>query len=241
MSSVSQHRFHHCTDHATAWLLFVAVLFALIGNIPLLQAEEVPEKPYTETIAVLQVVYESEIHARDHYLAFADVALKEGNTNIAHLFIAIADSEKVHAGNFRRILKSLGVELPEVLPVDIEVSTTKENLKYATKIELSEIDRQYPRYIKRIKPEMHEEALEYLTYAWEAEQQHRDLIKDIRSGTGIFYSMLLKYFSSNPSRYYVNQNCGTTVTELPEGGCPICHQPLETFVEIPAPQENRES
>ncbi|MFC1537054.1 ferritin family protein, partial [Pseudomonadota bacterium] len=122
--------------------------------------------------------------------------------------------------------------------LEIEVSTTKENLKYATKIELAEIDRQYPRYLKRIKPEGHEEALEYLTYAWEAEQQHRDLIKDIRSGTGIFYSMLLKYFSSNPSRFYVNQNCGTTLTELPEGGCPICHQPLETFVEIPKPQEN---
>ncbi|MFC1542781.1 rubrerythrin family protein [Pseudomonadota bacterium] len=224
----------HGVYRATLRALFIAALFFVSGNT--LQAEEAADKPYTETVAVLEVLYESEIHARDHYLAFADVALKEGHANIAHLFKAIADSEQVHADNFRRILKRLDVEVPEAEPVPIELSTTRENLKYATKIELSEIDRQYPRYIKRIKPEKHDEALEYITYAWKAEQQHRDLIKDIQSGTGIFYSMLLKHFSSNPSRYFVNHNCGTTLTELPDAVCPICYKPLESFVEIPAPE-----
>ncbi|MES0371663.1 MAG: rubrerythrin family protein, partial [Mariprofundaceae bacterium] len=228
MSRVSYDGFRHCTvtDHVTVWVLFIATLFALISNIPLVQAEEAAKKAYPETVAVLQMLHVSEIRARDHYLAFADKALKEGHTNIAHLFIAIADSEKVHAGNFRRILKGFGVQPAGVKPASVEVSTTKNNLKYATKIELAEIDKDYPRYIKRIKPEMHDEALEYITYAWQAEQQHRDLIKEIQSGTGMFYSMLLKYFRSNPSKFYVNQNCGTTVRELPEDACPICHQPL---------------
>jgi len=237
---VGHYRFRYHMDviyRASIAVLVIAALFLLAGNT--LQADEVPDKPYTETIAVLKLLYVSEIRARDHYLAFSEVALKEGHTNIAHLFKALADSEKVHAGNFSRILKTLEVPLPEVDPTPIEVSTTKDNLKYATNIELLEIDKHYPQYLKRIKPEMHDESLEYITYAWTAEKQHRDLIKDIQSGTGIFYNTLLNYFRSNPSRYYVNHNCGTTLTELPEDACPICHQPLETFEEIPAPELKR--
>lgn len=218
------------THYSAAWTLFIAAIFVLTGSIPLLEAaEKVPGKAYTETIAVLQLLYVSEIHAREHYLAFTDVALKEGHTNIAHLFKAIANSEKVHASNFRQILKKLGVQVSEVNFTSVKVSTTKKNLKYATEIELSEIDTEYPQYIQRIKPEMHNEALEYINYAWMAEQQHRELIKDIQSGTGIFYNVLLEHFRSNPSKYYVNQNCGTTLTELPKEVCPVCYHPLDTF------------
>ncbi|MFQ5519196.1 MAG: rubrerythrin family protein, partial [Mariprofundus sp.] len=212
----------HCSAHrSAAWTLFTAALFALIGNAPILQAKETAAESYPETIAVLHMLYGSEVRAREHYLAFSDAALKEGHINIAHMLKAIAASEHVHAGNFKRILKSLGVEVQAVDLTSIKVSTTKENLRYTTEVELSEIDKEYPRYIHRISPELHKEALEYINYAWEAERQHRELIKEIESGTGMFFNVLLQRFKKNVGNYYVNQNCGATVHELPEKVCPV--------------------
>ncbi len=62
-----------------------------------------------------------------------------------------------------------------------------------------------------------------------------ELIREIRSGTGIFFSKLVDHFRTNPSRYYVNQICGATVTEWPETDCPICHNPVLTYRETPKP------
>jgi len=224
--------------HSAACTWFLAALFAFIGNTPFLHAEEIevsPQQPYTETIAVLQMLYGGELRARYRYLEFAKVAKADGHTNIAHLFKAIAESEQVHEQNFKRILQSIGVEPAEVDLTSIKIQTTKENLKFATEVELAEIDTEYPRYIHRIGPEQHQEALEFINYAWEAERQHRELIKEIQSGTGMFFSILLERFRTKPSTYYVNQNCGATVTELPLDDCPICHKPLDTYTAVPAP------
>lgn len=223
---------------SAAWTLFVAALFALIGNTPSLQAKEevAAAQTYTETIAVLQKLYASEVRAREHYRAFTDIALQEGHINIAHMFKAIAASEHVHAKNFKRILKTLGATIYDIDLTSIKVSTTKKNLRYTTEVELSEIDTEYPEYIRRISPERHKEALEYINYAWEAERQHRELIKEIASGTGIFFSVLLQRFKKETSSYYVNQNCGATVHDLPKIECPICHKPLNTYRKIHAPE-----
>jgi len=215
--------------------LILAALFAITGNISSLQSDESQKVNYSETIAVLQLLYGSEIRAGHRYQLFAEIAMADSHSNIAHMFKALSASEAVHAKNFKRILKSLKAEIPEIDLSAITASTTKENLKYATQIELSEIDREYPRYIQRISPERHQDAVEYINYAWEAERQHRELIKEIQSGTGFFFSVLLDRFREKESLYYVNQNCGATVHELPEGACPICHKPLHTYMEINKP------
>jgi len=220
---------------SAAWTWFIAALFALSGSIPLLQAEEGSKQQYSETIAVLQLLHSAEVRAQHRYLAFTKVAISDGHINIAHLFKALAASEAVHARNFKRILGTLGAEVINVELSSITVSTTKENLKFATQVELSEIDIEYPRYIKRITTEAHKEAVKYIKYAWKAEHQHRDLIKEIQSGTGIFFSMLLKRFRNRDSRYYVCQNCGSTITALPVDACPICYKPLDIYLEISAP------
>ncbi len=210
-------------------------MVTIFGNPAIAQASETIEQNYPETIAVLQMLYEGEVRAGHGYKAFAKAAADEGYANISHMLAAMAASEAVHARNFERILLSLGVQTVDVDTSSIKASSTKDNLKYATEVELAEIDREYPRHLKRIRTENHAEAIKYITYAWEAEKQHRALIKEVRSGTGIFFNMLLDYFRSNPSRYYVNQICGATVIELPEGECPICHNPLGTYLEISGP------
>ena len=220
---------------AAAWTWFIAAWVTIFGNSATVQAAEVTKQDYPETIAVLQLLHTSEIRAGHRYKVYANVAADEGYANIAHMLTAMAASEDLHAFHFERILTSLGVEASGADMGEIELSGTKENLKYATEVELTEIDKDYPRYLKRIAAEHHAEAVEFITYAWQAEKQHRALIKEIRSGTGIFFSKLLDYFRTNPSRYYVNQICGSTVTRLPEDVCPICHNPVDTYLEIPKP------
>lgn len=225
---------HTAMRPAAAWTPFIAAaLLAIVGNSTLLYAAE--SARYPETVAVLQMLHGSEVRAQTRYLIFADVALAEGHKPVAHMFRALADSESVHANNFKRILGTLGVSTHPVDTTSIKAGSTKKNLRYATDVELAEIDKEYPRYLGRIKAEGHSEARQYITYAWEAERQHRELIQEIRSGTGIFFGLLLERFREGPEHYYVNQNCGATVHKRPDGPCPICQTPPETYKEIPAP------
>lgn len=211
-------------------ILIPAVMLAFLQGMAHAQ-----HQAYSQTIAVLQELYVKEVKAHQRYRLFSEAALREEHPNIAHLFAALAYSESVHARQFRRILNELQAPVPEVPLADIRVGTTRENLKYATDVELAEIDREYPAYLGRIEAEHHAEAQKYIRYAWSAERQHRDLIKQIQSGTGMFFRLLIKRFKAEKHRYFVNQNCGATVTELPKDRCPICHKPVSTYVEIPPP------
>jgi len=201
-----------------------------------LWAVEDPQLSYRETIAVLQMLYRGEVESRLRYNAYEAQALKDGYADIALMFAAIAASESVHAKNFSDLLARMGVETesPEALArtIDLAVGSTKENLRYATDVELAEIDLRYPQYLKRIKGEQNKSAVKHITYAWKAEQQHRELIKEIQSGTGIFFGMLVARFRSQKARYFVCQNCGSTLTVMPSEKCPICGFPLSWYEEI---------
>jgi rubrerythrin len=184
---------------------------------------------YSGTIQILQNLYKDEIQAFHNYRAYARKAESENLPNIAKLFVAFATSESIHARNFKTILSELGSEPQEQLEINLEVSSTKNNLGRATKVELEEIDKKYPQFIETLKAENHEAAIQFTTYAWESEKQHRDLIKRIKSGTGIFFGLLKKEFIETPTDYFVCQNCGSTLTEIPETICPICGSPAAKY------------
>jgi len=194
-----------------------------------------PKTTYRETIAVLTMLYHGEVESHRRYDAYKKQALKDGHVNIAHLFAAMADSESVHEKRFSEILARLGVQVETTSVPDIQVGSTKENLKYATDIELSEIDVRYPEYLERIRDEKHSNALKFISYAWKSEQQHRELIKDIQSGTGIFFGMLVERFRSTKVRYFVCHHCGSTLTAMPEEKCPVCAFPVSWYKEIKLP------
>ena len=136
---------------------------------------------YLETISVLQILYQDEVQAFNDYQAYAKKAGLEKYPNIARLFITLATSESIHARNFKKILSDIGVETEEKPGFEPKVSSTRKNLKLATAVELEEIDNKYPQLIKQITPENHADAIQYITYAWEAEKQHRALLKKIKS------------------------------------------------------------
>ena len=186
---------------------------------------------YRETIAVLQELYKAEITAFKAYSGFAQKAEEEKYYGVSRLFKALSESETVHARNFKKILNELGVEPNNFPEPDIKIGNTKTNLKWALKVELSEIDTNYPKFINRIKSERHQRALEDITYAWKAEMQHRDLIKKMKSGLWLFFGKVVDKLKG-AKEYQVCQRCGSTVFKLPEKSCIICGSPVSMYKRI---------
>jgi rubrerythrin len=202
------------------------VIFSLFGTVVCAQSEQY------ETISVLQSLYWDEMQAMNNYQAYAKKAVSEKYPNIAKLFMTIAASESVHARNFKACLAKLGVTAETFPQQPVKVASTRKNLKFAIAVELEEIDRKYPQILEKIKSENHAEAIQYTKYAWESEKQHRELLKEMQSGTGIFFGLLTKRIEGNPSQYFVCQNCGSTLSEIPEVTCPICGGPAAKYKKI---------
>ena len=211
-------------------IIGIGSLIALLLFINLLHADS----KYSATIQILQNLYKDELQAFHNYRAYARKAETENHPNIAKLFVAFATSESIHARNFKAVLSELGAEPQKQPELKVEVSSTKKNLNRATKVELEEIDKKYPQFIETLKSEDHEAAIQFTTYAWESEKQHRDLIKRIKSGTGIFFGLLKKEFNESPTDYFVCQNCGSTLTEIPNATCPICGGSATNYKKIDA-------
>jgi rubrerythrin len=186
---------------------------------------------YRETISVLQELYKTEIIASKTYSGFAKKAEEEKYYSVFRLFSALSGSETVHARNLKNILNDLGAEPKNFPNPDIKIADTKTNLNWALKVELSEIDTNYPRLIKKIKPEGNKRALEDITYAWESEMQHRDLIKKMKSALGFFFGKIVDKLKEAKD-YHVCQRCGSTVFKLPEESCIICGSPVSMYKQI---------
>jgi rubrerythrin len=190
------------------------------------------QSEYQETISVLQALHQDEMQAMHNYQAYANKAVSQKYPNIGKLFMTLAASETVHARNFKGCLATLGIADATIPQQPVRVESTRKNLKYAIAVELEEIDQKYPQVLEQIKPENHTAAIQYITYAWESEKQHRELLKKIQSGTGVFFGLLIKRIEGNPYQYFVCQNCGSTLSEIPASACPVCGGPPAKYKEI---------
>jgi rubrerythrin len=195
--------------------------------------------PNALTIEALKARYQDEVGAHQAYLAYADRACTEGYPNIAHLFKSLAASEGVHARNFKKLLQELKVDINAIpMPKAREVGSTRSNLKHATAVERDEIDHEYPGILKRITSEANQDAITSITYAWKAEQQHRDLIEKIYNAAKRWFGLLVGRIEGGDSHYHVCNVCGSTLTEIPAAKCPICAQPVSHYREVAAYPKN---
>ena len=201
-------------------------IFIIFGMAASTQSE------YKETISVLGALHQDEMQAMYNYQAYANKAVSQKYPNIGKLFMTLAASEAVHARNFKGCLVTLGIADATIPQQPLRIESTRKNLKYAIAVELEEIDQKYPQVLEQIKPENHTAAIQYITYAWESEKQHRELLKKIQSGTGVFFGLLIKRIEGNPYQYFVCQNCGSTLTEIPASACPVCGGPPAKYKEI---------
>jgi rubrerythrin len=186
------------------------------------------------TVAALQQRFADEVTAHSKYNAYAEQACSEGYPNIAHLFKGLAASEAIHARNFKRLLTDLGAgaDMPAA-SAGSEMADTRRNLKHAAEVEREEIDNEYPGILERIEPEHHDTAIANITYAWKAEQQHRDLIVKLQKSAIRWFGMVVKRIEGEESHVHVCNVCGSTLRELPAGICPICGQPASHYREVP--------
>ncbi len=211
--------------------LVVLILYAISASS---NAAEKPQHDiYAQTIAALQQRYQDEVLAELKYNAYALRAEQESYPNIAYLFKALAASEAVHARNFKNLLSGLDVEAISPDISDYFIGSTRENIHHATTVEADEIDKEYPYILKSISTENHKQAIRYINYAWQAEKQHRKLMLKIKRASISFFGLLVSHIEGEPTRYYVCQICGSTLTDLPVLNCPICEHPSSEYQEVP--------
>lgn len=150
---------------------------------------------------------ESQAHMR--YLIFARRAEKEGFTNIARLFRAVAFAEQIHASNH---LNTLGL-----------VRSTIENLQLAVDGERYEVDEMYPAYDAVAKLQDERGAVRSFNWALQSERMHIELYQKAKQAAERGEDIKIEAL-------YVCEVCGYTVEgEVPDR-CPVCGAVKEKFV-----------
>jgi len=149
----------------------------------------------------LKTAFSGESQANRRYMFFADKAEKEGYSQVAKLFRAVAEAETVHARNHFEAMDAVG--------------STRDNLTAASMGEHHEFTRMYPPFIGIADEEQNERALRSFSLANEVEKVHyklfEDALKAVEAGQ-----------TTRPESYFVCQVCGNTVTGEAPDKCLIC-------------------
>ncbi len=152
--------------------------------------------------------YAGESMAYMKYNIWADKAEKEGLKNVARLFRAISQAEKVHATNHWR---ALGM-----------IKATKDNLQQAIDGETYEVEEMYPAFKAVAELQGEKAAVLSTNYALEAEKIHAEM-----------YTKALQIVTtgkdSQVGDIYVCEVCGHTVEGEAPDTCPICGVKKDRF------------
>jgi rubrerythrin len=156
----------------------------------------------------LSDAFAGESMAHMKYIIYSDIARKEGYSNVARLFEAIAYAERVHAGNHARLLGYLG--------------KTVDNLQAGVDGETFEIEEMYPVYKNTANLQGEKAAEVSHNYAMEAEKIHEKMYerskKEVSEGKDI-----------KLEEVYVCPVCGYTHEGAPPEKCPGCNVSSKMF------------
>lgn len=208
---------------------------AVLAGMAAWKSVVVAAQEYGKTIAAIGYAFQRETDAHRRYVDFAGVASQEGYKGIAYMFMAFAASEGVHARNFKTLVMRLGGQA-NAAPTTIKRGTTKQNLIAAVDDEIDSIDDLYPRTLERIQPEGNAEAIRLVKFAWQSEQQHRDLIQKIRRYSPMLFEKVAKAIDEKTGLYFVCQTCGSTLNKVPTPACPVCASAPEQYQQVPIPR-----
>jgi rubrerythrin len=163
----------------------------------------------SKTEDYLREAFAGESQANRRYLAFAEMAEKEGFKQAARLFKAAAEAETIHAIAHLKALKA--------------IHSTKDNLKEAIGGETHEYTKMYPEMLEAAKTEGNNDAFISFYRANEVEKIHAELYQGLFDGLG-------KDQENYP--YYVCPVCGYTVGREAPDACPICATKKDQFKKI---------
>lgn len=162
-----------------------------------------------ELLEDLKKVFAEESKAYVRNLAFARRADREELPQIAKLFRAVAEAERVHAAEYIKYFEGM-------------IGETEENLKTSFEEEIKDNTENYPPLIKRALELDREDVAGSFSRAKDVEERHANLYKDA----------LNAMMSEEESEYYVCQVCGYVFNrELPDE-CPVCRATKTNFKKI---------
>lgn len=163
---------------------------------------------------------ESMAHMRYRY--FADRAEKDGYTNVARLFRAVAHAEYIHAGDHYRELKHLEDGFVANSMGAFGPGNTLKNLGLAIAGETFEVEEMYPSYIEVAKLQEEKGAERSFEWSYKTEKQHLSLYKKAKKAVE-------KEEDVDMGPVQVCEVCGYTLEgEAPEQ-CPVCSAKKERF------------
>jgi|GEM_PF-1383052 len=175
-----------------------------------------------KTLENLQEAYKEEVLASKKYEQFAFKAEEEGYSEIAELFAALSESESVHMSNHKRVIEEMGATPEQIPDADIEVRSTKKNLKEVVKDEKKENRSKYPKLIKQAEKEENCAAVESFSFADESEKQHHELLSQALDEMEQF----------EDGDYYVSDYTGRTFKVEPNGNEPEREFDNEEYIRV---------
>lgn len=140
-------------------------------------------------------------------LAYADKADEEDLPQVALLFRAIAEAERVHA------TRQLG------LVKDLLVKDTDTNLEASFQREKHVSENAYPSFIKDAEDEGEKAAAIVFSHARDAESYHAKL----------YERAMMNVIKNTVKAYHVCQVCGYVTDKKVIKECPVCGAPKEKF------------
>ena len=156
----------------------------------------------------LKEAFAGESQANQKYRAFAVKAEQDGFKNVARLFRAAAEAERIHAEGHLKALDA--------------IQSTVENLKAAVAGETFEFTEMYPPMLAQAEAEGHK-AKRMFGYAVAAEQVHATLYQKALDAA-------LAGKDVETEGIYLCPFCGHIEFGQPPANCPICGAKGEKFV-----------
>lgn len=164
----------------------------------------------TQTQQNLYTAFVGEAKAYFRLLAYADKAAQEALPQIAALFRAVAEAERVHA---LRSLELLG---------EVVVHDTEANLQASFEREERASGVFYPRFIQEAEAAGERPAALAFSQARDVEEQHAALYK----------RALDHLLADTMPKYFVCQVCGHVAEGAAPDACPVCGVGAEHFLAV---------
>jgi rubrerythrin len=184
--------------------------------------EQKLEGKATATTENLKLAYSSEVKHASWYETFAKQAQKENLGEVAVMFRAISQSEKVHADNMANLLKAKGIEAVAPAVEAPPAGKTKQYLKSAMSSEGVETESMYPAFIQKAELEQDSVAATLFKQTLEADARHGRLVKRaMEQETNI---------SHLP--YMMCPKCGYIIGSEKDEECRVCKAKKETFKKL---------
>lgn len=156
----------------------------------------------------IQRAFAGEAKAFFRLRAFAKKAREEGYPQIAALFMAISEAEKVHAERHFALLE--------------KVKSTEENLKYSFEKESFVNEVTYPEFLRQAWADEDQAAIRTLTLARNAEERHAKFYK----------AALTHMIADREVTYLVCSNCGWVEESARPETCPNCGKGGEFYIQV---------